>query len=133
MHKEVTSECNVSDSDLISLLRLGHSASQTFQSMQQFSSGLDTHTWIERTLELFRSPLFTVFMLEKFDPPTQVAGESVMDPTAFIRLLTVLAQRGILQDIRKLKKLPVGTSPSTSLTQVKQIADAEGLQRSLPS
>lgn len=128
----VADECNVNDSDLVSLLRIGHAASQNIKTMQQISTEQDSYTWVERELELFRSPMFTVYTLEKVEPPTQIANESIMGPTAFIRLLTVLAQRDVLKDIHKWKKLPAGTSDTSSLSQVKQIANPEGIQRALP-
>jgi hypothetical protein len=124
-------ECNVSDTDLVSLLRIGFLGSQNIKTMQQITSEVDQYTWIERAEEIFRSPLFTVFTLDKVEAPEQIADESVMGPTALIRLVTVLAERGILENIQKWKKLPAGTSSSTTLTQVKQITSLDVLRRIL--
>ncbi|RDB30501.1 hypothetical protein Hypma_007254 [Hypsizygus marmoreus] len=124
-------ECDIQTSDLVSLLHIGHAACQDIKTMQQLSNEGDRCTWIERAFEAFRSPLYTVFTLDKVDPPIKIADESVMGPIAFVRLLAVLAQRGVLGEIPRWKKLPKGTSSSTSLPIVKQIVSNEGLRRTL--
>lgn len=95
-------ECNISNNDLISLLRIGHDASQPVKTMQQIMSKNDQYKFIEYSYELFRSPLYTVFTQVRVDPPLQIAGEPVIGPTALARLLTVLAKRNILQTIPKM-------------------------------
>lgn len=112
-------ECNVTNANLVSFLRIGHAASQNIKNMQQLTTENDQYIWIERVFELFRSPLFTVFTLERVEAPAQVAKKSAIDPITFFRLLTVLAERGVLSKIQKWKELPEGTSPSISLTQAK--------------
>jgi hypothetical protein len=127
----VADQCNIADTDFLSLLRIGYAASQNVKTMQQISSEVESYVYIERAVELFRSPMYTVFTLDNVDPPQQVPDESVMGPIALSRLLAVLAQRGILDDIPKWKKVPAGTSPSTTLNQLKQIIGDEYLRRTL--
>jgi hypothetical protein len=93
--------------------------------MYQIASETDQYKYIERSFELFRSPLYTVFTQVKVEPPLQIADEPVMGPTALARLLTVLAERDVLQTIPKMTKLPVDCSDS------KQIASAEAIRRFL--
>jgi len=40
------------------------------------------------------------------NPPLQIVEESIMGPTAFVRLLTILATRDLFEKIPKWKKLP---------------------------
>lgn len=123
---------SVSDGDLISLLHIGHEASQHIKTLEQSLSGeFDKCLYIERAMEIFRSPMHTVFTLNKVDPPEQVADESVLGPTVLLSLLTHLASRGILENITKLNTLPKGTLTGTNLTEVKQIASYEGIRRIL--
>lgn len=114
-------ECNISDNDLISLLRIGNDASQPIKTMRQIASETDQYKYMERNFELFRSPLYTVFTLAKVEPPLQIAEESVMGPTVFARLLTVLAKRDVLQAIPQMVKLSVGCSDCKKITSTETI------------
>lgn len=118
-------ECKISDNDLISLLRIGHDASQPVKSMYQITSQVDQYKHMETSFELFRSPLYTVFTQAKVEPPLQIANEPVIGPTALARLLTVLAKRDVLQTIPEMTKLPAGCSGA------KQITSAEAIRRFL--
>lgn len=76
--------------------------------------------------------MHTVFTgVEVADAPVQVAPEGIMGPVALIRLLTVLAERGILDDAKNWTELPAGTSTSTSLGQIKQITNPDVVRRCL--
>jgi len=107
-------ECNISDSDLISLLRIGNDASQPVKTM--LVSETDRYKYIERSFELFRSPLYTVFTQVKVEPSLQIADEPVIGPTVLARLLTVLAERDILQTVSKMTKLSVECPDSKQIT-----------------
>ena len=109
-------ECNISDSDLISLLRIGNDASQPVKTMRQIVSDTDQYKYIERSFELFRSPLYTVFTQVKVEPSLQIADESVIGPTVLARLLTVLAERDTLKTVSKTTKLPVGCPDLKQIT-----------------
>lgn len=125
-------QCNISDADLLSFLPIGLAASQNIKSMQQSTRAeADTYTWIERSMEIFRSPIHTVFTLEKVYPPQQIADESIIGPTAYLRLLTVLASRGTLKAIQKWKRLPKESSFFTTLTEVKAASNRDAIQRTL--
>lgn len=88
------------------------------------------YIYIERTVDVHRSPMHTVTTSEQpVEAPAQVAPEGVIGPTALIRLFTVLAQRGTLDSIATWTTLPAGTSNSTSLGQVKQIASREVIRQ----
>lgn len=125
-------ECNISDADLASFLPIGLAASQNVKSMQQSARvEADTYTWIERSTEIFRSPVYTVFTYDKVYPAQQIAEESVLGPTAYLRLLAVLSSRGTLKGIQKWKRLPKEASPSVSLADVKAAAHRDAIQRTL--
>lgn len=53
-------------------------------------------------------------------------------PTALLRLLIVMAKRGMLEQAAGWTSLPEGTAPSASLTQVKQILSLVVLDKILP-
>ncbi|KDR68426.1 hypothetical protein GALMADRAFT_231393 [Galerina marginata CBS 339.88] len=125
-------EANVSDGDLLSLLRVGSAASRPVKTnMDQLNSQVEQFEYIETAFELFRKPLSAVFTEEEVEPPLQVADEPVMGPTAFARVLTLLAQRGVLQKIPKMTKLPQGVAARTNLSKLKEIASPEGIRRFL--
>lgn len=74
--------------------------------------------------------MYTVDSNEKvIEAPAQLSPESIGGPTAFIRILTVLAQRGSLDAVANWTVLPPGTSSSTSLGQIKQITSPEVVRR----
>lgn len=122
---------SIPDGDLISLLHIGHKASQHIKPFEQSLSSSDSYLYLERAVEVFRSPVHTVFTQEKVDPPEQIADESVLGPTALLGLLSLLASRGILENIPKLQTLPAGVMAGTNLTEVKDIVSYEGIRRVL--
>lgn len=128
----IADECQVSDADLVFLLRIGNAASQPVKTMQQIFSDTDSYVWVERSFQIFRSPMYTVYTEDKVDPPLQIVEEPMMGPTAFVRLLTMLATRDLLEKIPKWKKLPAGISGTTTLAQVKQMTGPERIRTLLP-
>jgi hypothetical protein len=117
-----SNDCNISDGALLSFLRIGYLGSQKIKTLDELDplNEAEKCTWIEREQEIFRSPVWTVFTGDKVDTPVHVASEDVMGPTALVRLLVVLAERGLLSSAQSWSALPDDTS-STSLGQVKQI------------
>ncbi|EIW78084.1 hypothetical protein CONPUDRAFT_168022 [Coniophora puteana RWD-64-598 SS2] len=67
---------------------------------------------------------------DHFDPFI-VAPEYVLGPTAFARLLVILAQRNALKTVQLLQKAPEGLSPHTSLAQIQQITHPDIIRRFL--
>lgn len=123
---------SVTDMDLLSLLRVAYLACSKTPPLNATSMrAVCEHA--ERANEIFRVPQW-VSELEpdSIDAPSQVAGEPVTGPTALLRLLIVLARRGVLEQVPQWTSLPEATAPSTSLTQVKQILSPAVLDKILP-
>lgn len=124
-------ECQLQTADICSLLRVCYTASGAIKSLDQVDTldENDLYIWIERSSEVFRSPMYTVFTLDTVDVPVIIADESVLGPLSLIRTLLALARRGLLDEIRGWTKVPDGTSPSTSLGQIKQITSPNIIRR----
>ncbi|EIW74173.1 hypothetical protein CONPUDRAFT_78145 [Coniophora puteana RWD-64-598 SS2] len=63
--------------------------------------------------------------------PYFVGPESMLGPTAYARLLVVLAQRNALKAVQSLQKPPPGLSPTTSVEQLRQITHPDVIARFL--
>ena len=109
-------------------IRASHRQRSLIEAMQQISSEIDSYVWVERSFQVFRSPMYAVYMGDKGEPPLQIVEEPTMGPTAFVRLLTMLATRDLLEKIHKWTKLSAGTSGTTTLAQVKQMAGYERIR-----
>jgi hypothetical protein len=121
-----SSDCSISNDALVSLLRISYLGSQKIKPFDQLhpQNEADIYTWIERAEHIFRSPMWTVFSGDKVDIPVYIVDEALMGPTALVRLLVVLAERGVLTDIESWNALPSGAA-GTSLGQVKQITSPD--------
>jgi hypothetical protein len=121
--------CGVTNAELESFLHIAYMASRKIKSKEECRTKADDMTHIERTMEISRSPLYTVPLRMKMDAPARIADEGVLGPTALARLLVVLAQRKALGTIQGLKKQPSGLSSSTSLNHVQQITHPDVIRR----
>jgi hypothetical protein len=125
-------QCGVTDADICSLLRISYVASHKVKEPANISpsdmNGL--YTWIERSVDIFRTPFHVVFTGAKVDTPAQVPDESIMGPLALIRLLVVVAKRGLLDTIPNWTALPEGTS-ATSLGHIQQITNTNVIRQFL--
>ncbi|EIW74188.1 hypothetical protein CONPUDRAFT_170212 [Coniophora puteana RWD-64-598 SS2] len=63
--------------------------------------------------------------------PYFLVTETMLGPTAYARLLVVLAQRNALKSVQSLQKPPTGLSPTTSLAQLRQITHPDVISRFL--
>ncbi|KAF7966481.1 hypothetical protein HWV62_38166 [Athelia sp. TMB] len=118
-------DCEIGDASLVSLLRIAYLGSTIIVPRNETDPKdlVAKYTWLERTQEIYRSPMYTTeadFGVNIIEAPVQLSPESILGPTALIRLLTVLAQRGALPIVA----LPSGTSPSTLLGHAAQITSA---------
>ncbi|KAF9226366.1 hypothetical protein BS17DRAFT_749768 [Gyrodon lividus] len=123
--------CGVTNAEIESFLHIAYMASRKIKSKEECHTKADDLTHIERTMEIFRSPLYTVPLRIEMDAPARIADEGVLGPTALARLLVVLAQRKALDTIQGLKKAPNGLSSSTSLNHVQQITHPDVIRRFL--
>ena len=125
------SDANITDNDLISLLRISNGGSRPLKTLQQLRAPTDKYNYLESSFELYRRPMSAVYTQDKVEPPLQVADEAVMGPTAHARLLTLLAQRGLLQKISKMTKLPDSVSKRTTLALLKQMTTPAAIRQFL--
>ncbi|KAF9239312.1 hypothetical protein BU15DRAFT_74731, partial [Melanogaster broomeanus] len=95
--------CGVTNAELESLLHIAYAASRKIKSEEELQTTADELTHIERNMEIFSSPLYTVPLRIEMDAPAHIADESVLGPTALARLLVVLAQRKALDTIQGLR------------------------------
>ncbi|KAF8838946.1 hypothetical protein BDN67DRAFT_906453 [Paxillus ammoniavirescens] len=121
--------CGITNAELESFLHIAYMASRRIKPKEECKTKADDLTRIERTMEIFRSPLYTVPLRIKMDAPARIADEGILGPTALARLLVVLAQRKALGTIQGLKKPPSGLSSSTSLNHVQQITHPDVIRR----
>ena len=124
-------ECQLQIADICSLLRVCYTASGAIKSLEQVDTMDENnlYIWIERSSEIFRSPMYTVFTLDTVDVPLIISDESLLGPLSLIRTLLVLARRGLLDEIPGWTKVPDNTSPSTSLGQIKQITSPDIIRK----
>ena len=129
----ITHSTKVKDADLLSLLRVAYLATKTSTPLSAEELGYpNTHNQCElteRTAYINRVPVSSIIVPNaKIDSPVQVAGASVLGPTALLRLLIVFAERGVLDKIPSWTALPAGTVPGTRISQVQQISSAAVLK-----
>ena len=111
-------ECGVTKAALSSLLRIGYLASDKIKDENNANPSGKSYVRLQRTQELFRGPIAAIST--KIEVSECVADESIMGPLTFVRLLVILAKRGMLDVIPTWTQLPDGTSASTSISHVKQ-------------
>ncbi|TCD69543.1 hypothetical protein EIP91_007167 [Steccherinum ochraceum] len=107
--------------DILSFLRVAYLATSKWQMMDIDSDIRDRLLFFERGEEICRSPLYVVECDIDADPTGQVPQETTMGPIAMIRLLTRLAERGILDQAQTWTEVPPGCDPSIQLPPIKQI------------
>lgn len=119
--------------DILSFLRLAYTSSMRVKSLPELEPGnfgaiID---YLERTAEIARLPAWAVFTGEQVDSILQVACQSILGPTAYLRLLIILARRGILDEIPNwtLDQVPEGLDPSTNLAQLQCTTDPAILKK----
>ncbi|KAH7925032.1 hypothetical protein BV22DRAFT_1089743 [Leucogyrophana mollusca] len=122
---------SLSNAQIESFLWIAYEASRKVKNINECHNESDMFSVIERSEEVFRSPMYTVSSNTTVDAPEQIAEERVLGPTALARLLAVLAQRNRLGKLQSLKKPTDGLSPSTSLDQVQQIIHPDAIKRFL--
>lgn len=127
---------NISDSELISFLRVAYLASQGSlkKSLENFvpRSHRETCEHSERTTDAYRKAIWANVTDYPSDPTCIVPEQAISGPVALLRLLTILAKRSVLYEIPKWTSLPAGTVPGTELKQVQQITSPEVIQKLLP-
>ncbi|EKM48435.1 uncharacterized protein PHACADRAFT_214799 [Phanerochaete carnosa HHB-10118-sp] len=127
---------NISDGELISFLRVAYLASQGSlkKSLENFvpRSHRETCEQSERTTDAYRKAVWANVADYPSEPTCIVPEQAISGPVALLRLLTILAERGVLDEIPKWTSLPVGTVPGTELKQVQQITSLEVIQKLLP-
>jgi len=124
----------ISDYDLFALLRLCNTASRDVNTnIEQLSTNQQLQAYCESAFELCRKPLWATFTNDDVEYPLKVPPETLMGPTSFARILTLLAQRGLLDNIHRMTRLPEGGSAGsrTSLSKVKEIARQDNIRRFL--
>ncbi|EIW78081.1 hypothetical protein CONPUDRAFT_146109 [Coniophora puteana RWD-64-598 SS2] len=112
----------VKNVDIYPLLAVSYRAS--------FKIGAEEH---HRTQDICEWPLWTNLALVHvgYIDPFHVAPERIIGPTAFARLLLILAQRNALNSIQLLQRTPHGLSPTTSLAQLQQMTHPDIIRRFL--
>lgn len=119
--------------DILSFLRLAYTSSMRVKPLLELEPGdlgaITDH--VERTAEIARIPTWAAYTGTQVDSTLQVASQSILGPTAYLRLLTILAHRGILDEIPNwtLDQVPEGLDPSTNLAQLQQITDPAILKK----
>ncbi|EIW75378.1 hypothetical protein CONPUDRAFT_132279 [Coniophora puteana RWD-64-598 SS2] len=119
--------CGVTNVQVESLLHVAYVASRTVKPVGECVAGRDMLDSLENRHEIFRPP--TIYFADVAKEPAVVGPESILGPTALVRLLVILAQRKALDGIQKLHKAPIGLSPSTSLDHIRQITHPEIIHR----
>ncbi|EGO03466.1 hypothetical protein SERLA73DRAFT_45690 [Serpula lacrymans var. lacrymans S7.3] len=124
--------CGVTNVELESFLHIAYEGSFKIKGSADHLNEKDAYTLIERSEEVFRSPLYTVTTKQAVDDvPEHIADESVMGPTALTRLLVNLAQRNVFDVIQGLTKPPKDLSFTTSLQHIQQITHPDVISRFL--
>ena len=127
---------SVTDSELVSFLRVAYLASQGSlrKSREKFvpRNYRETCEHSERTTDAYRKTIWANVTDHPSDPTCIIPAQAIAGPIALLRLLTVLAERGVLDKIPSWTSVPAGTSPDTELRQVQQITSSEVIQKLLP-
>lgn len=127
---------DVKDSDLLSLVRIAYLACQKVKSQEEVMMSDDPDDiclWQERTQEILRTPLagLETDVIDNVDEIVLIPREEIIGPIALIRLLTRLAERGLLEQSQAWTQLPEGTSPSVTLNNLKQITSPSIIKKIL--
>jgi len=125
-------QIKLSDDDIFSLLRISNAAVRPTKSPNQtMLSENDRYQLIENHFELYRKPLYAVFVDIEVEPPLKVAKELYMGPIVHVRLLTLLAEKKLLADPAKISQLPSSISTQMTLPQLKQICSPNSIRKVL--
>lgn len=122
------------DANIISLLRVAHLSAQRAQNTkppQSISNKVELYLGLECNQEIHREPLYTRSVPQSIEAPHVVPPELVMGPIAMLRLLTLLAQRDLLDKIPSWQRLPDGTSNTVTLRQLQQMTSDETIGKLL--
>ena len=95
----------------------------------------DLQAHAEQVAGISRSPLSRAHFEDcnpAIDPQCTIPELVIAAPIALLRLLAVLAERGLLEQIPTWNALPDTCAPTTSLAQVKQITSAPVISPLLP-
>lgn len=127
--------------DLLSLLRIAYLATRKSSSfaadLSHFRpSGTEAlHERTEWVAGIFRVPLALAHIEDsraEFDAQSQVPESAISGPTALMRLLTVLASRGVLEEVASWTALPEVCQHGVDLAQVQQIMSEPVIKKLLP-
>ena len=123
----------LSTADILSFLRVAYTSSMRVKPLLELEPGDlgAINDYLERTAEIARLPTWAAYTGTQVDSILQVACQSILGPTAYLRLLTILARRGILDKMPNwtLDQVPEGLDPSTNLAQLRQITDPAILKK----
>ncbi|EIW78082.1 hypothetical protein CONPUDRAFT_168020 [Coniophora puteana RWD-64-598 SS2] len=98
-----------------------------YQASDKIASEDDRH----RLQKILEWPQWEQLARDREIVPFSVAPEYVLGPTAFARLLIVLARRNALSSTQLLHKSPEGLSPTTSLAQILLMTHSNVIKRSV--
>lgn len=131
---------NVKEADLLSFLRITYLATQA--SLAPAKDDVDPDSYdelleaLERAQNVFRAPMSVAHMSDEelcdHNATHNIPPQSIGAPTALLRLLTILSERGILDKVQSWTALPEGCAPGTDLRQVKQIMGRPVLKKLIP-
>lgn len=119
----------LTDADVLLLLRVAYLGSQKIKSADDvdWQNDEDVYDFIEHHQEVFRSPMWTVTLREAeqktIHSPSVIPGESILGPTSLLRLLHVLSERRLLDQIQSWATIPPELPSSLSVKQLKQMTD----------
>ncbi|EIW77049.1 hypothetical protein CONPUDRAFT_157321 [Coniophora puteana RWD-64-598 SS2] len=121
--------CGITNAQIESFLHIAYHACRKVKSLDDCTGEEDTFTTMEHQRDIFRAPMWRSNMKVNVDIPYAIASESILGPTALLRLYVVLARRSALTNIQTLPKAPDGLSSSTSLRQIQQITHPDVIRR----
>lgn len=130
----------IENGDLLTLLRIAYVASQAAISPTRDRPPTimpsDMLACMERVTDLFRFPVSMAYISDPRgfdrDATSHMPAQGVGAPTALLRLLSVLEERGIIEDAQSWSTLPAGCVPGTDLRQVKQILSPPVIKKLIP-
>lgn len=119
----------------MSLVRIAYLACHKIKSQEEVLAGDnpdDLFIWQERNQEILRVPLSGLDVnVDTADEIASIPREATMGPIALVRVLTRLAERGLLDQSQTWTELPEGVSPDVSLDNLKQITSPPILRKVL--
>ena len=121
------------DTDILSFLRLVYKSSMRVKPLLELEpsdlGAIADH--VECTAEIARIPTWAAYTGTQVDSILQVACQSILGPTAYLRLLIILARREMLDKIPGWtpNQVPEGLDPSTNLAQLQQTTDPAILKK----